>query len=70
MIQNLNEIWRHRGLVSLLVKGCGIKMIIDLGEWILVISAIDWEHSITILCWILFFYKYVQGKPPAKKNTR
>ena len=31
-------------------QGCEIKTRIELGEWILVISAMDWEHSIIIMC--------------------
>ena len=37
------------GVSSQTAGNCGIKIRIDLGEWILVISAMDWEHSIIIL---------------------
>ena len=37
------------GVSSQTAGNCGIRIRIDLGEWILVISAMDWEHSIIIL---------------------
>ena len=35
--------------LSLSIQGCGIKMRTRLGEWILMISDMNWEHSIIIM---------------------
>ena len=43
-------------------------MRMDLGEWILVISAMDWEHSIISLWWTLFFQIFYYLKLLAKKR--